>query len=237
MPSYVTAHFYNAVPGKESELAAWFEKEHAPVLPHLHGFKSVERYELTKEQLPPGLVHIWSHMTVYDFEFTNPEIHVPALGSFLVAPRERGLIKNDGSENIWSYGMYGGWLYSRNYTSGKDLSHVMMLPANYIQGREAEYHKWYDEVHTWEVANTPGYVSFRRGGLLPYEMQIQPRTFVPGSQLILAGMQTNDLPATLKEFTDRGTGKAGPENHGPRSTSASLARTVHVFKRLSTFKA
>lgn len=236
MPSYVTVHFYNAVPGKEAELEAWFDKEHTSVLSRLRGFKHVERYQLTPEQLPPGKVHIWDYMTVYDFEFSNPEIHVPALGSFLADPRDRGLIKDDGSENVWSYGMYGGWLYSKNYTPDKELSHIMMLPANYVQGREAEYHKWYDEVHTWEVANTTGYVSFRRGGLLEPELQIRPRTFCPGSQLILAGMQTNDLPATMQEFIDRAAGTAKAENHGPRSSSASLARTVHVFKRLKTFR-
>ena len=131
--------------------------------------------------------------------------------------------------------MFSGWLYSFNWKN-QENSHVLMLPANFIPGREAEYHKWYDEVHRFEVTETPGFVAMRRGRLLPEDLQIEPRNYCPGSQLILNAMQTDDVDATIDEFIARSTGASKVLNHAPRSGSASIGRTVHCFKRLTTIR-
>jgi hypothetical protein len=238
MGSYVTVHLHNPAPQKEDELARWFTGTHAGILPKLRGFKQVDRFEITERQTPVCPVQPWRYMSLYELEFENPEIHVPALGSFLADARDAGLVALDGSECIWSYGMYSGWKYSSNWKPAEELSHVMMLPANFIYGREAEYQKWYDEVHTWEVAEVPGFVGMRRGRLLNQDIQIEPRNFCPGSQLILNGAQTGDFEAALDEFIARAYGKSKTPhlNHGPRHPSASVARTVHCFRRIATLR-
>jgi hypothetical protein len=97
-----------------------------------------------------------------------------------------------------------------------------------IAGQDAEYHQWYDDVHSVEVSNSPGYVGMKRGALL--DVQVAPVHYCPGSQLILAAMQTDDLPATFAEFIARANGRStSGSNWGERSQAASVARTVHIF--------
>jgi hypothetical protein len=244
MPTFVTVHFHNPASGKDAKLSAWFSAAHADALRRLRGFKKVDRFELTESQAPICPVQPWRYLSIYDFEFDHPEIHVPALGSFLADGRDAGLIATDGSECIWSYGMYDHSAYAKNYfnanyNKNEELTHVMILPANFVAGTEAAYQKWYDEVHSHEVSHMPGFAYMRRGRLLPQDIQIEPRNFCPGSQLVINGIQTNNFEAALDEFVARAYGKSKtPEhNHGPRHPSASIARTVHAFKRLTTVRA
>jgi hypothetical protein len=241
MASYVTMHLHNAVPGKEKALADWFSGPHAKVLPLLRGFLKADRLEVTERQTPVSPVQPWKYMSVYDFELDHPEIHIPALGMFLADARDQGLIAQDGSECIWSYAMYDHSKFAKNYVSAgynpkEELSHILMLPANFLPGMEEVYHKWYDEVHSREITEMPGFVGMRRGRLLPEDLQIEPRQFCAGSQIIFNSMQTKNLDDTIEEFIARAYGKSKtPEmNHGPRHHSASVGRTVHIFKRLAT---
>jgi hypothetical protein len=230
MSSYVTMHLHNAAEGREAAAADWFSGRHREALPRLRGFVSVQRFERTAEQIMPDIAQPWQFASVYDFELERPEIDIPALGPLLAEARDLELIRSDGTECIWSYQMYSCWRYSANWRGGA-LSHIMYLPANVVHGREAEYHAWYDDVHRLEVTETPGFVGMRRGRLL--EIQVEPRSFCPGSQIIMAGLQTDRLGEVQEEFKARslGNSKSGVK-HGPRSASASAARTVHFFKRI-----
>lgn len=230
MTSYVTMHLHNASAGKETALAEWFSGPHRQALQRLRGFVGVQRFERTTQQVMPDIAQPWQFATVYDFELANPEIDIPALGPLLANARDMGLVRLDGTECLWSYQMYSGWRFSGNWRGGP-MSHIMYLPANVVPGREAEYHAWYDDVHRLEVTETPGFVAMRRGRLL--DVQIEPRSFCPGSQIILAGLQTDQLGEVQEEFKARslGNSKSGVK-HGPRSTSASAARTVHFFRRI-----
>lgn len=231
MTSYVTMHFHNSSAGNKAMLADWFSGRHREDVQHLRGFVSVERFELTPEQIMPDIAQPWRFASIYDFDLSSPAIDIPALGPLLANARDMGLIAQDGTERIWSYQMYSAWRYSPNRREGP-FSHIMYLPANVVPGRETEYHAWYDDVHRLEVTETPGFVGMRRGRLL--EVQVEPRSFCPGSQIILAALQTDRLGEVQEEFKARSLGhsKSGVQ-HGPRSTAASTARTVHFFKRIA----
>jgi len=229
MASYVTLHLYNVKPEHEADMTAWFHERHANTLPVLHGFMQVERYERTPEQIMK-IPHPWRYMAIYDFEFDHPEIHLPALGSFLAHPRDHGWLETDGSECIWSYGMYSGWKFSTRSNKRPEFTHMMFLPANFVPGMEAEYLDWYENVHVDEVIEGDGFAAMRRGRLHP--VQIEPKQFCPGSQIVLAGLQTDDIAQSQQNFADRGNGVAPVGNHGPRSPSASTARTTHYFKKI-----
>src|SRR5205807_10638864 len=115
---------------------------------------------------------------------------------------DNGLIRPDGSECIWSYAMYDHSAFSKNYISpsynpSEELSHILILPANFLPGTEDVYHKWYDEVHSREITEMPGMVSMRRGRLLREDIQIEPRQFCAGSQIIIHAMHTQDLDCTI----------------------------------------
>ena len=112
------------------------------------------------------------------------------------------------------------------------FSGVSIILGNFTIGREAEYHKWYDEVHAPEVTRVPGKVGMKRGRLA--DLQIAPRRYCPGGELVFCAQQTDDLAFTVQDFIDRARG-ASPSGvvFQPRSKAGSLARTVHYFRRIS----
>lgn len=233
MKPFTTLHLHNVPAGKEAAYAAWFDGAHAAALKHLRGFKSADRFEVAKEQIMPDIAQPWRFLSVYEFDYASPEIDLPALGPLLADARDAGLIEvSTESERIYSYAMYSDWVSSANHHKDKPLSSVFIILANFIAGREAEYHKWYNEVHMPEVSNVPGFVAMKRGRLSP--VQIEPRHYCPGSDLVFCAHQTNDLLFTIRDFSARAGGRS-PSGIAmePRSSSGSTARTVHFFKKIS----
>jgi hypothetical protein len=229
MASYVTAHFHNAPAGEDAALAGHFRGAHLVGIARLRGFRAAQRFEVTPEQIMASIPQPWRYVTIYDFEFKDPRIDLPAIAPHIASLREAGLIANDETERLYSYRMYSPWLFSGNYRPGP-ISHMMLLLANVTPGRSAEYHRWYDEKHRFEVSESPGFVAMRRGELS--EVQAPPVSYCPGDQLILGGLQTDDVAGAIREFIARGTYTSPSGNWGPRSPAASTARTVHVFKSI-----
>jgi hypothetical protein len=173
---------------------------------------------------------------VYEFDYTNPEIDLPALAPHLAEARDAGLIEPDtSSERIHSYAMYSDWVSSRNHQTDKPFSGVYIILANIVAGRDVEYHKWYNDVHRPEVTLVPGKVSMKRGRLSP--LQLEPRSYCPGSDLVICAQQTDDLQFTIDDFVARAMGES-PSGVAfqPRSPSGSAARTVHYFRKISGTK-
>jgi hypothetical protein len=65
-------------------------------------------------------------------------------------------------------------------------------------------------------------------------LQIEPRHYCPGDQLVLCAQQTDDLLFTIRDFSARARG-VSPSGVAmePRSSSGSTARTVHYFNKIS----
>lgn len=232
MALYTTIHLHNVPGDKEAAYATWFDTTHRVDLARLRGFKGADRYEVTREQIMPDIPQPWRFASIYDFETTTPEIDIPALGPLLADARDRGLIANDTAERIHSYKLFGDWKASPNWQRDKPLSGVSIILANYVAGRYDEYQTWYENVHSHEVINVPGHVAMKRGELAA--IQVEPRSYCPGDQLVLCAQQTDNLMFTLRDFSARARG-ASPSGVAmePRSASASTARTVHYFKKIS----
>jgi hypothetical protein len=83
-----------------------------------------------------------------------------------------------------------------------------------------------------EVSRVPGKVGMKRGRLSP--LQIEPRRYCPGSDLVFCAHQTSDLLFTIRDFSARAGGRS-PSGIAmePRSASGSVARTVHFFRKIS----
>lgn len=233
MALYTTIHLHNVPEGREDGYAAWFDGKHLDDLARLRGFKGADRFEVTPEQIMPDIPQPWQFMSVYEFDYPVPEIDLPALGPLLAEARDAGLI-DDGteSERIYSYAMYSDWVFSPNHVPGKPLSSVFVILANFVAGREAEYHTWYNDVHMPEVSRVPGFVGMKRGRLSP--LQVEPRRYCPGSDLVFCAHQTDDLLFTIRDFSARAGGRS-PSGiaMAPRSASGSTARTVHFFRKIS----
>lgn len=232
MALYTTIHLHNVPAGREADYAAWFDGAHRKAVTALRGFKAVDRYEVSKEQIMADIPQPWRFLSVYDFDLRNPEIDIPALGPLIADARDVGLVADDETERLYTYRLYSDWKASPNWRQSEPLSGVSIILANYIPGRKAEYHKWYDEVHSVEVINVPGHVAMKRGELSP--LQLEPRRYCPGDQLVMCAQQTDDLVFTIKDFSARAGGRS-PSGIAmqPRSSSGSTARTVHYFKKVS----
>lgn len=230
---YTTIHLHNVPEGREADYARWFDGPHREALGRLRGLVSADRYEVTPEQIMPDIPQPWRYMSVYDFDYPSPEIDLPALGPLLAEARDMGLIDDaTETERIYSYAMYSDWVFSPNYQEDKPFSGVSIILANFVAGREAEYHKWYNDVHGPEVTRVPGKVAMKRGRLS--NVQIEPRRYCPGSDLVLCAQQTGDLGFTVRDFSARARG-VSPSGIAfePRSAAGSFARTVHYFKKIS----
>jgi len=232
MALYTTIHLHNVPAGREAEYARWFDGPHRADLARLRGFAGTDRYEVSKAQIMPDIAQPWRFLSIYDFDLPSPEIDLPALGPLIAGARDAGMIADDETERLYSYRMYSDWKASPNWQRDQPLSGVSIILGNYVAGRHAEYQQWYEEVHSVEVINVPGHVAMKRGELSP--IQIEPRHYCPGDQLILCANQTDDLLFTIRDFSARARG-VSPSGIAmePRSTSGSFARTVHYFDLVS----
>jgi len=232
MALYTTLHLHNVPPGREQDYADWFDGHHRAALSNLRGFIAADRYEVTAEQIMRDIPQPWRFVSIYDFDLPEPAIDVPALGPLLASARDAGLVADDTTERIYTYALYSDWKNSPNLQPDQPLSGVSIILGNYVPGRAEEYHKWYDDVHSVEVINVPGHVAMKRGELSP--LQIEPRHYCPGDQLILCAQQTDDLQFTINDFSARAGGRS-PSGIAmePRSSSGSIARTVHYFRKVS----
>lgn len=232
MALYTTLHLHNVSADREAEYANWFDGPHREALTRLRGFISADRYEVTAQQIMPDIPQPWRFLSVYDFELSSPAIDIPALGPLVADARDAGMIADDETERLYTYRLFSDWKGSPNWRRDEPLSGVSIILANYVPGRYAEYQQWYEEVHSVEVINVPGHVAMRRGELAP--LQIEPRRYCPGDQLVLCAQQTDDLLFTIKDFSARARGQS-PSGVAmqPRSTAASVARTVHYFTKCS----
>jgi hypothetical protein len=233
MSPYTTLHLHNVPDGREADYAAWFDGPHRDAVSALRGYKSADRFERTEEQIMPDIPQPWRFMSVYEFEYASPEIDLPALAPLIADARDAGLIDDAReTERIHSYAMYSDWVFSANHVKGKPFSSVFIIFANFVAGLEADYHKWYNDVHMPEVSNVPGFVGMKRGRLSA--VQLEPKRYCPGSDLVFCAHQTDDLLFTIRDFSAR-AGARSPSGIAmePRSKSGSVARTVHFFKKIS----
>lgn len=89
--------------------------------------------------------------------------------------------------------------------------------SNAAEGRDAEFNRWYDEVHLGEVLQVPGFVSAKRYRVRPMGGS-QPRH----GYMAVYSMRTDDPAATLGELM----GRAG---RGELNMSDALAGDVETL--------
>ncbi|PHQ64072.1 MAG: hypothetical protein COC10_02940 [Sphingobium sp.] len=233
MALYTTIHLHNVPDDRVVDYARWFDGPHRTALGALRGFQSADRFEVATAQIMPDIVQPWRYVSIYDFDLPDVAIDLPALGPLIAEARDAGLIDDAAqSERLYSYEMFSDWISSPNHQKERPFSGVSIILANFIPGREAEYQRWYDEVHGPEVSNVPGKVAMKRGKLSA--LQLAPQRHCPGGEVVLCAQQTDDLGFTVRDFSARARG-ASPSGIAfqPRSRAASTARTVHYFTRIS----
>lgn len=231
MALYTTLHLHNVPPERENDYSSWHRGDHQQQLQSVRGFLKHERYEVAIHQIMPDIPQPWRFLTIYEFETSTPEIDLPALAPLLANARDHGLISSDNAERIYTYKLFSDWKYSANYQPEHPFSGISVILGNYVAGRYEEYQTWYENTHSVEVSNVPGHVGMKRGELC--EVQLEPKHYCPGDQLVLCAQQTDDLLFTIRDFSARARG-VSPSGIAmePRSQAGSFARTVHYFNRV-----
>jgi hypothetical protein len=235
MPAYNIVHFQNCAAQRESQYAAWQRQELARAILGSPGFVAVQFMSLQPVQLQPASPQPWRFCTLYELEAASGQ-EAAALAMFVTLarrkPQEAGLLDSDAAH---VFELTRPHLPTRNPIDAAAPLHMAFVMGNCIEGKEIEYDRWYDEVHSLEVLGTPDFVAMRRGRLA--SLQATPHNEQPANRLVLLQIRSRDLYASIEEFIARahGTSPSGVK-WAPRAAAAgfaSLKRTTHVFTPFS----
>jgi hypothetical protein len=80
--------------------------------------------------------------------------------------------------------------------------YTFVVLTNPTPGKDAEFNRWYNEQHIPDVLNAAGFVCAQRFRLA--ETQNGPKTDQTHKYLALYEIETDDLPASLKDLASRG---------------------------------
>jgi hypothetical protein len=235
MPAYNIVHFQNCAAQQEPQYAAWQRQELARAILAQPGFLAVQFMSLQPVQLQPASSQPWRFCSLYELEATAEQADV-ALAAFAASarrkPKDSGLLESDAAH---LFELTRPHLPTRNPVDATAPLHMAFVMGNCIEGKEVEYDRWYDEIHSLEVLGTPDFVAMRRGSLAP--IQAAPHNEQPANRLVLLQIRSRDLHASVDEFIARahGTSPSGVK-WAPREAAAgfaSLKRTTHMFTPFS----
>lgn len=231
MVSFVILHYHNISDGAEAAFQEWFD-DHSAAIAAVPGFRGIQRFEITPIQLKRDDPQPWKHLRVYEFEGRSALPDLRPVAAAIATGRFHKLFQDEHShvfEMNWP-------LKKGPYFTGEPMTHLLLVMGNLVVGREEEYHRWYDQQHSAEVIESPGFTAMWRGRIA--DIQLDPPNDYPANQLIFVPMRTTALQTDTDEFIARANG-VSPSGiaWGPRNMAASLQRTVHVFEVASPRRA
>ena len=235
MPSFNLVHFQNPAPERESGYAAWQRVTLSPRLLRVPGVKALQFMAIQAVQLQPLAVQPWRFCTLLEFEAADSAQVLAAFGQHArSAATQEGLLAVDAAHLFELTRPHLPSLVPETIDESAPL-HLAFVMGNCIEGKEVEYDRWYDELHSVEVLGTPHFASMRRGVIA--SAQAEPANEQPANRLVLLSIRTRDLHASIEEFIARAHGtSASGIKWAPRESAAafaSLKRTTHVFTPFS----
>jgi hypothetical protein len=93
--------------------------------------------------------------------------------------------------------------------------HQLLVYTSPVPGLEADYHRWYDEVHLAEVLGVPGFVAAERYAAAG-----------PGRFAALYTIESEDIDGALRIFDERRARFRMPPSLDPRSVEIHLLRAL-----------
>src|SRR5579872_2365574 len=85
-------------------------------------------------------------------------------------------------------------------SKGKVETYYLLVFSNPVAGREAEYNKWYSELHQKDVVSVPGFVTAQR--FVISDVQLRDSKPLP-KYLVMYKIVTDDLPSVYAEVNRR----------------------------------
>lgn len=233
MNTYHLVHFQNPSLDKECTYADFLRDVVARRMLGVSGIRSVQLLSLQPVQLQPPNSQPWRMCSLYEIEATDlPAVLAEFSSCARLDAKALGLLANDAAH---VFELTRPQLNTKNAVDTGAPLHFGVVMGNCIEGKEAEYDAWYDDIHSPEVLGTPDFVGMRRGRLT--EAQALPWNAQPANRLVLLQIRSHDLHASIREFIGRalGTSPSGIKWQ-PRELAAgfaSLQRTTHVFTPFS----
>jgi hypothetical protein len=158
MGKYALVIFSNpSAPDREDEYNTWYTNQHLKDVVSIPGYSAAQRFKRQISMIG-DLQH--NYLAIYDMDAQTPEEAAKAVEALVSTPM-------DLSDALDSDGVLGGIFEACGATvtaaSGKPTGAFRMLAmSDAVEGREADYNNWYDNVHLKEVTSVPGFTSAER---------------------------------------------------------------------------
>jgi hypothetical protein len=148
--------FANARAGREQAYEAWYADEHIPAVLAVEGILGARRFRAATD-LKDGPDHPYVLLTAYDVVSGQ----LPGTVERLIAARPPMSGDAEGIPRAWCFEELGPRVGVPDTGEGP-FDHVVVL-TNARAGADAEFNRWYDEVHVPDVLDKiRGYVGARR---------------------------------------------------------------------------
>jgi hypothetical protein len=134
----------------------WYDGEHAPARLTVPGLTSATRYKATDDQKPEWLA-------MYDL--SSPEtVKTPAYLSLgnTASQKERELVPRLPILQRRIYSLIAQSVKPGLLANTLPGKHLLVVLWSVPKELDAEFHRWYDEEHTAEIAKGPGWLRARR---------------------------------------------------------------------------
>lgn len=161
LTSHISMVFSAPAPGRGDDYDKWYDEVHLPESLTVPGYVGAHRYRLSEDQLagmPPSPAE---YLTVYELD-RPPGEPLAALAARL----ESGAIAPSDSIDV---GSIRSWAYSRIASASSPENerksaapHLAVALSSPAPGRDADYNRWYDEVHLDEALALPGHIGAHR---------------------------------------------------------------------------
>lgn len=157
--------FSNPVKGQEDEYDRWYEDVHLGEMLATTGWQGAQRFALADEMwnaCPHG------YLAVYEAEADDPKSVLPHLNATR-AKRQQNAAFDKKTAAVWVFSEIGPEHKNpafANVKMGKPgTKRLVTVFSNPTEGQEAEYNRWYEDVHLNGVLATAGWRTARRFAL------------------------------------------------------------------------
>jgi hypothetical protein len=239
MTRHLTLVFTNPSPGREEDYHAWYQRHLHEVLANHPGYMSAERFRRSDHQRATAIPCPWAYLALYEIETDDIAATQRAADAFKAAG---GFTSHDGAlagdQAVWTYTEYGPKLHETAEASARKTAlgsgrNVFLALTNPAEGREADFHLWY-EAHVPEILdNYPGLTT---GQLLRAASVQRAGSSLTWEYLAIYDLEADDTadyvanePLGLKGMTSaQGALAAGPAQWvfsavGPRVAKEAIA--------------
>ncbi len=139
----------NAKSGQADAFAQWYEDQRAPALLSVEGVLGVEHLR-AENDLPDGPEHPYEFLAIYE------------IASGELATTAAQMAEADATPSAHQHGESVSWWYEEfrprvaTPDAGTGPFDHMVVVSNPVPGADAEFHRWYDEVHIPDIFNKIG---------------------------------------------------------------------------------